>query len=246
MRKRKRKFNVRLFLEELEDRFTPSGSVTVPLDASLDQFGDQIGTVQAYGDGSQATFGIFDTGASAVTFSPDDADLFSASGTPIPIKISGGASAGGIGGQITGDVSQPGVILAAGMHAETITFDSMGFPNFTSNFDATSASTPSIQAILGTQHGSPDLPTITGTQIIHPSTTNPGGLAAKIDIQGTSIDFSMLHSGPGFDWNPIFNFVRAPGTNCSRAVSAGLTDPIYIPMGTFGDDTYANHGDAIN
>ncbi len=241
MRKRKRLSKLRLVLEELECRLTPTGSVTVALDPALDQFGDQVGTVQAYGDGSRATFGIFDTGASAVTFSPDDQDLFSFSGDAIPIKVPGGAGAGGIGGQISGDVSQPGTILAAGMHAETITFDSLGFPDFTANFDATAASTPGIQTFVGTADGSPDLPTITGTPILHPSATNPAGLAAKIDLQGTSIDFSALIPGLILT-QPDLNFV-APGTRLQGG--PGLTDPVYIPLGTFGSDTYANPGTAI-
>ncbi len=240
MRNRKRKLKVLLLLEELENRVTPA-NVTVPLDPNLDQFGDQIGTVQAYGDDSRTTFGIFDTGASAVTFSPDDADLFDALGTPIPIKVPDGAGAGGIGGSITGDVSQPGTILAAGMHAETLTFDNLGFPNFSANFDSTAASTPGIQSFVGSQTGSPDLPTITGTPILHPSTTNPAGLAARIDTQGVSTDYSFFIPGLILT-EPDLNFVT-PGTKLQGG--AGLTDPVYIPMGTFGGDTFANPGNDI-
>ena len=63
-------------------------SYTVPLDPLLDQFGDQVATVQGFSDsgGTRVTFGIFDTGASAVTFSAGDQDGFAFFGTPIPIS----------------------------------------------------------------------------------------------------------------------------------------------------------------
>ena len=120
-------------LEVLEPRclLSSPGDVTIPLDPTLDQFGDQIVTIQTYTQGaldpnSEAvgTFGIFDTGASAVTFSPDDATLFGFFDQPIPIRNPGGAVAGGIGGEITGDVSEPGTIIADGMHASSLSFTS--------------------------------------------------------------------------------------------------------------------------
>jgi len=62
---------VRLLIEVLEGRLVPTNpsKLTIPLDPDLDQFGDQIVAIQAYGDASRADFAIFDTGASAVTFS---------------------------------------------------------------------------------------------------------------------------------------------------------------------------------
>jgi hypothetical protein len=238
---RKHTPKARLFVEELEIRVVPAGTITVPLDPVLDEFGDQVATVQAYGDTSRTTFGIFDTGASAVTFAPDDADLFAAEGVPIPIKVPGGAQAGGIGGDITGDVSEPGNIIADGMHVEDITFDNLGFPNFTANFDANSAQTPGIQAFVGTQDGSPDLPTITGTPILEPSSTNPSGLAARMDMQGASLDFGSFIPGLVLTM-PDLHFVQ-PGTQLQGGT--GITDPVYIPMGTFGSDNYADPGDSI-
>src|SRR5260370_13608625 len=102
-----------LRVESLEPRVVLSGSdITVPLDPALDQFGDQIMTVTAYNDGSNATFGIFDTGSSAVTFSADDQALFDFLGGAIPIKNPGGATADGIGGTITRDLSHACTILA--------------------------------------------------------------------------------------------------------------------------------------
>ena len=52
--------------EMLETRqLLTGGALTIPLDPTLDQFGDQIMTVMGYGtDGAKASFGIFDTGAS--------------------------------------------------------------------------------------------------------------------------------------------------------------------------------------
>src|SRR5262245_46771480 len=95
-----------LGVEQLEPRLVLSGPDTleVPLDPLLDQFGDQVVTVQAYGDPIRTGFSIFDTGASAVTFSADDQDLFAFNSSPIPVKVPGGALAEGIGGAITGDV----------------------------------------------------------------------------------------------------------------------------------------------
>src|SRR6266567_948464 len=57
-----------LHLELLETRLTPA-VVTVPLNPAHDQFGDQIVTVQSYGDPNHAAFSFFDSGASAITFS---------------------------------------------------------------------------------------------------------------------------------------------------------------------------------
>src|SRR5437773_7116464 len=138
----------RLTLEPLESRLVPS--LTIPMDPVLDQFGDQVLTVQAYGDPAHGAFSIFDTGASAVTFSPDDLDAFASTGAPVPIKVPDGAAADGIGGAVVGDVSQPGTILADGMHASSLTFDQFGFPLFNLEFGPDSAATPGIQAFLGT------------------------------------------------------------------------------------------------
>src|SRR5258708_32669631 len=104
-----------LWLELLEVRLALS-NIVVPMDPDLDQFGDQIITVQAFDDPGRATFSIFDTGSSAVTFAYTDQEDFGATVGAIPIKAPGGAIAEGIGGSIIGDVSQPGRIYAAGMN----------------------------------------------------------------------------------------------------------------------------------
>src|SRR6478752_1096942 len=97
-------------LEQLENRYAPA-TITVPLVPEIDQFGDQIGAYQAFGS-SDAVESIFDTGASAITFGPDVQDSLH-----IPIKVPGGAVAGGVGGEISGDVSTAGTIHADGLHA---------------------------------------------------------------------------------------------------------------------------------
>src|SRR5438876_518190 len=115
-----------LLLEELEPRLVLNGpTINVPLDPHLDQFGDQVITVQAYGDDSRATFGIFDTGSAVVSFSSDDQAAFE---PPIPVKVPGGAYAAGAGGRITGDVSRPGTILATGMHGVNLNLDDIFAP----------------------------------------------------------------------------------------------------------------------
>src|SRR5262249_50756109 len=182
----------RLWVELLESRLTPSGDLTVALDPVIDQFGDQVLTLQAFDDPARTAFSIFDTGASAVTFSADDQEAFSFFGTPIPIKVPGGAAAEGIGGAITGDVSQPGTILADGLHAAQLQFDQFGFPFFDVTYGPDAGSTDNVQVFVGTLDGSPIMPTITGTPLLNPSPAHPDGLAAKIDMQGELLDFSDL------------------------------------------------------
>ncbi len=229
-------------LETLDSRLLLSGdSLTVALDPTLDQFGDQIQTVQSYGDPSQAALGIFDTGASAVTFASSDQASFQDLGGGIPIKVSGGASADGIGGTVTGDVSEPGTILADGIHAAQLTFDSFGFPVYSIQFDASSAATSGVQAFVGTDTGSPDLPTITGTPILNATPDNPSGFAAKVDMQGATLDFGDLFPGLSVTV-PDVHFV-APNTTLRAGV--GTTDPVTIPLVPYGADNHDNPGDAI-
>jgi VCBS repeat-containing protein len=212
--------------------------LTVPLDSTLDEFGNQIVTLQAYqaADGTVfgPTFGIFDTGASVVTFSADDLASFD---NPIPVKVVGGAVAQGIGGSITGDVSEPGTILAGGIHVLSFSFDSEGF-DFSANFGTDSAATPGVQAFLGTGDGSPDLPTITGTPILNPQDSQSPGLAARIDMQGGQLDFSDVVPGLVLPM-PDLQFVT-PGT--ALAAGAGTTDPVQIAVTPLGDDNHADPG----
>jgi len=119
-----------LQLEILETRLTPAGLLIEPLNPALDQFGQQIVTVQAYGDPTHAAFSVFDSGSSAITFSAKDQAEFASLGAAIPILNPGGALAQGIGGFVTGDVSMPGTIIADGMHAVTMTISPQGVSTF--------------------------------------------------------------------------------------------------------------------
>lgn len=239
-----------LSLELFESRLLLSGtatSLTIPLDPIADQFGNQIQTVQAFqdssGDPPQVTTGIFDTGSSVVSFSAADQANFSSQGTPIPIKVSGGGSASGIGGDITGDVSEPGTILADGIHAETTTYDEFGFPvSVTATFGPDSASVGGVQALVGTDPGSPDLPTVTGTPVLSPTSANPAGLAALIDMQGFKYDFSDILPGLTYS-EPDLHFV-SPSTTLS-AVPDVTTDPVTIPLVPIGDSNVADPGNDI-
>src|SRR5438445_11437576 len=116
------KLRLHLQLEVLESRLPPTGPLVVaPRDPTVDQFGQQIVTVQAYADPSHATFSVFDTGASAITFSAKDQAAFASLGAAIPILNPGGALAEGIGGVVTGHVSRPGTVIADGMQAVSLT-----------------------------------------------------------------------------------------------------------------------------
>ncbi len=218
---------VALLCQVLEARFAPANLI-VPLDPLLDLFGDQIAAFQAYGDAANLTFSIFDTGASAITFSPADQEYMQ-----IPIAYPGGAIAGGIGGIITGDISAPGTVFADGIHLLDEFFD------FTLDPDAAAAA-PGVQAFVGTLDGSPHLPTITGTPILNSSASHPNGLAAKINMQGFILDL-----GFGDDLTfplPDLHFVE-PGT--VPEMSADSTEPVYVPLDFFGGDNHTNPGDQI-
>lgn len=228
--------------EWLESRRLLTGAdLTIPLDSTLDQFGDQVVTVQAFDDASRAAFGIFDTGASAVTFSADDQAVFAGAGAAIAIKNPGGAAASGIGGDITGDVSAPGTVLADGMNAAQLTFDKDGFPVFTTNFGPTTASTSGIQTFVGTADGSPDLPTSTGTPVLSKSPEHPAGLAALVDMRGATLDFSDLLPGLTLTM-PEVGFVP-PAT--TLAGDATTYDPVTFRLTPYGSDNYADPGGAI-
>ncbi|NOX56429.1 MAG: hypothetical protein GXP27_18685, partial [Planctomycetes bacterium] len=113
---------VALAAELLEDRTLLATNLQIPLDPVFDTFGFQPETVQAYrvpgtDDYKVGLTSIFDTGASVVTFSAVDQLLFeTATNSGIPIKVPGGAEAQGVGGTLTGDVSQPGTVLVDGAH----------------------------------------------------------------------------------------------------------------------------------
>jgi predicted aspartyl protease len=217
-----------LSLEILESRLALT-SVTIAMDPTLDQTGAQIQTVMAYGSAALATTGVLDTGASVISFSADDRASFDSAGTSIPVKVTSGAQAAGIGGDITGDVSQPAMILADGIHAANITYDSLGFPQYDVQFNNTSARALGVQAFLGTSTGSSLLPTITGTPIFNPTRYNGNkGLAALVNWQGFTDPVLGISE-------PDVYFVQ-PSTKLSAA--AGTTPPVTIALGSYGPDNH--------
>jgi hypothetical protein len=226
-----------LCLEILESRLAPTGTtVVVPLDTILDEFGEQIVTVQAYESGARAAFGIFDTGAAAITFSAGDQARFTAQGIPIPIKLPLGAVADGLGGPIVGDVSYPGTILADGLHAAGLSFDSQGHPQFSIQFTAGSAATPGIQAAVGRPDSSSTMPTITGMPILD------SGLAALVNMAGTELDFSQVIPNLVLSL-PDLSFVPS-GTLLT--VGPESQGPVRVPLTLVGFDNYLAPGDAIS
>ncbi|MGC1272241.1 MAG: aspartyl protease family protein [Planctomycetaceae bacterium] len=193
-------------IERLEDRTLLVTTAVVPLDPALDQIGFQPAIVQAFDDPSTPeqenwiAFGIFDTGASVVTLSVNDGFFFE---PPFPIKVPGGAVAEGIGGTLTGDVSQPVTVLIDGMDAASLEFEEILpgvlFPNFTFTLDGV-IGVPGVQVFVGTlpdagSPGSADLPTIAGTPMLYPTPTNPNGLAVLFEPEGEVLDLSDFAEG---------------------------------------------------
>ncbi len=252
----RRRANRRLLFDQLEARYALDGSLlTIPLIPELDQFGSQIETVMGYkvtGEGDEQfriAYGIYDTGASVITFSPSDQVLFELTGTGIPIKVPGGAGADAIGddGGLQGDVSVAGEIIADGMHVISLEGDIL---DLGIQFDANTPRTPNVQAFVGTEAGSPMLPTITGTVIHNPSPTHPNGTAAWIDMTAYKIDFGELFpefpefAGIVFDM-PDLRFVE-PGMKLTAPTDGSVTDVIRIPLTLWGEENAADPGDSIS
>jgi hypothetical protein len=240
--------------------------IQVDLDPLLDQYGSQIGTFQIYDDGSgqlASAFGIYDTGASVVTWSAYDQAL-----SPLPIMVPGGAGAEGIGGTLTGDVSQPGQIIVGGMQA--VDFLTLNYDPTKVAFAPGSSEEHGIQLLVGTSAGSPDLPTITGTPIHNGRlASNPGapnGIAAKINMQwgldlgalvtellGGSDPMGLEELFQGVIWPmPDIEFV-APNTKlqaipdnpATPLIDESTTQPVRIPLASYGVDNHASPGETI-
>lgn len=217
----------------------------VPLFPGFDNFGYQFEVVQAYGDGPNAvvSFGIYDTGASVATLSNEDQDAFTFLGSPVPIKVPNGASATAIGGSgtLTGDVSDPGTLTAAGMSA--FAFDPVTL-DFTINLSS-GVAVPGIQMFVGTASGSPDLPNIVGTPIHAPGSLSPLGSSARIDMRGYEFDLGLFLPG-----DPLFAGIKltlpdveflAPGATLTPDIDTYV--PVNIPVRLYGEDSTANPGD---
>jgi hypothetical protein len=240
------------------------GCLEVELLPELDQFGSQLETVMAYrlpGETdleTRVTFGIYDTGASVVTISAADQLLFELLGQPIPIKVAGGASADAIGGVLTGDVSQPAEIIAAGLHAVsidqttfevTVSFDPTVDLDGDGAADPTAVTTPGVQAFVGTTDGSPILPTITGTVVHNPSVHHPNGVAVHVNMTAYQLDFGALFPEiPEFEGIvvdlPDLYFVE-PGKKLTTPDPEVITTPVRIPLELWGENNYADPGDSI-
>jgi Aspartyl protease/Bacterial Ig domain/Domain of unknown function DUF11 len=246
---RRRSASFRPQLQLLEDRVTPS-NLDVPLDPALDQFGDQFETVQAYqnsdGLGDRVTFSIFDTGASPITFGWEDQFLFDLSGQAIPTLPGVDVTASGVGGDLTGLVSEPGTILADGIHA----LDLNALLSGQDSIDMTNAAAVgNVQAMIGTDVGSPDLPSIVGTPILNGGLGGAlsGGVAAMVDMQSFQIDFGALFPDvPEFQGLllpiPDLSFV-SPGTTLTQGVDT--TEPVRVPVDFVGIDNSLDPGTTI-
>jgi hypothetical protein len=219
--------------------FSRAADLTVNLVPDLDQIGSQIETVQVYRtvesgvNNDRLTFGIYDTGASVVSISADDQDGFSMmGGQPVPIIPNSVATAQGIGGDLTGVVSQPGTILADGLHAFVL--DVNDILNFSTNMTNATA-VPNIQAFVGTASGSAALPTITGTPV------HGNGLVAKVDMQGYKLDF-----GAGLVIGmPDLNLLPSTSGNAKLTGTTFTPTPVRIPVTLLGDNNYAAPGTSV-
>jgi hypothetical protein len=240
-----------LCIEMLEDRLALSGGSVIPasptngliirLDPNLDITGQEVVTVEAYQSALRATFALFDTGSSAISFSAADQAAFLAASAGIPISIKGGGVVEGLGGVQVGDVSLAGTIQADGLHAATLSFNDAGKGIFTFSLSAQSAIAPGIQAFVGTQSGSPTVQSILGTPILGGSPSSPAGYAAVIEMQGVTLDLSAI--APGLIVTlPDVRF-SVPGTSLFPA--SGTTDPVRIPLSLIGSDNHTNPGNDI-
>ncbi|MBM4070511.1 MAG: hypothetical protein FJ271_16380 [Planctomycetes bacterium] len=235
--------------ERLEDRLTPA-TLEVPLEPVLDLFGDQFAVVQVYrnndGLGDRVTFGIFDTGASPITYGYADQLFFDLVGQAIPTIPGATVTAEGVGGSLTGLVSQPGTILADGMHAIDLAALLDGFGGIDLS---AAAAVANVQAMVGTATGSPNLPAIVGTPILNGGLggADSGGVAVLIDMQGYQIDFGALfpeiaeYQGLILPMPDLF-FV-APGTLLAQG--ADTTEPVRGPVHFIGIDNHLDPGSTI-
>lgn len=207
---------------------------SVGLDPLFDQFGQAVYTTQAYtgSSGQVVDLGIYDTGASVITFGAHNSGL-------IPIKIAGGAGGSGIGGDVIGDVSQPGSLLVGGFDTLSINFSGTGDFLFAVDTNPQTA-VPNLQTFVATPSASPNLPTLTGTPIHNPSPMFPTGSAAYINMTGIEFDFGggLVVTLPF----PSFSLV-APATAITP--NAVGSQPVVVPLGTFGVGNYGTEGDEL-
>lgn len=220
--------------------------LTVELIPEFDQFGSQIETIQVFQRGTDEwmMFGIYDTGASVVTIAAIEQTYAELFGSPIPIKVPDGAVAQGIGGDLVGDVSQPGTIMADGLHVFPL--DSLdALLNMNPDFSQAAAVT-GVQTFVGNMTGSAMLPTITGTPIHNPSARHPNGSAARIEMQAYELDFGELFPGLGFD-GIVINlpdlYIEDPGTRLEAKPTTSA--PVRVLLSPLGEDNHEDPGDTV-
>ncbi len=210
--------------------------VDVTLDPALDAIGQQIITVQAYtpatGGETVIDLGLYDTGASVVAFSWYGNHEF-----PQPHLNPGGAGGTGINGRVSGDVSQPGSILVGGLEDFGLDFDFETFEFVKTIATPPGRAVPGMQVFVGTETGSPALPTLAGTPIHGPSTLFPAGSAARITMTGIDLGAAL---GLGVSITlPEFELV-SPGTQIAAA--PGSTAPARIQLSPYGSDNRGSEG----
>jgi hypothetical protein len=199
--------------ERLEERlllvhgptFLPDGSVEIGLDDTFDQFGFQPAVFQAYDatpangtDDALASFSIFDTGASVVTFGATDQVLFDLLGTVgIPIGVECGAIAEAVGGlSLVGHISRPGTVLVDGLHVSSLTFDNDGFPVFDLGFnDPESSAVADPSPTSGSFRAASDLSSVddtyNGSFLAFTTGVSRGAVREVIDYDGATRGFQF-------------------------------------------------------
>jgi hypothetical protein len=245
-----------LLVECLEDRQVPA--VTIPLDVSRDQFGDQVLALQRYHiapefysyDGYLNYFTIFDTGSPFVSFGYYSTQQGITDGDLVPVKVPGGAVANAIGGPIAAEVGMPNQIDLQGIgNLQFRHIDEDGNILFPPQYEAIWTDDlvqQMIQPVVtpladGDYRPEYELPTLAGTPFLAPSARYTDGRAALIDLQGVSIDFTIIQNedrdGDGLpDYGdepawiirlPDLDFVSPGSTLTSRADES----PVYrIPL----------------
>jgi hypothetical protein len=211
-----------------------AADLQINLNPTDDQVGGQIETIQVYQNGPNdwMTFGLYDTGASVVTISYwEQFFYYELLETPaIPSLPGSVATAQGIGGSLSGRVSEPGTVMADGLHALLI--DEL----LNISYDPDSmAQVPGVQVFLGTDPGSTELPTITGTPI------HASNKAAKIDMQGFELDF-----GEGLIFAlPDLRFIANDSPDLILPGTPKTPTPLRIPLQLLGADNHADPGSEV-
>lgn len=220
-------------------RFADAVEIDVALDPELDTVGQQVIAVQAYtptaGGQPIIDLGLYDTGASVVTYS-----WFSNQYFPQPHLNPGGAGGAGINGSVTGDVSQPGSMLVGGLQDFDFLFDPDTFEFSGGIITPVERTVPGVQVFVASETGSPSLPTLAGTPVHGPSAAFAAGSAARITMTGidfgTSLGLGVPLTFPKLD-------LVAPGTTLTAG--PGRTAPARIPLSPFGTGNRGSEGQGI-